>query len=165
MAKNRGHKGRVGNSKYSAMLKEQQPLCKSQIYNELYDKLKREGRLQRFIATIQYCSSNGKTIDETIKFILNKFTGYINEKDLSIDCFADMVKNYADIAEAWGYGEDGDIITDILVKNKAIDIVKSTSEMSDIKMFNDIYGSSIVNRESNIENDDSKTIINFNLSK
>lgn len=163
----RGEKGyknpnvELRKQKHKEMLMEAPALCKSQVYNALYDKLRRDKRLDRFIAIVQYCSMSGLNIEESVKVICKSFPGYINEKDMTIACFEDMIKNYHDISVAWGYGDLGDEISQIIVKNKALKIVEKTESMADIAMYNALYGK----KKEEVSSDDKKTTVNFNLFK
>lgn len=134
-------------------------LCKSQVYNEIYDKLHRDCRLSRFVAVVQYCSMSGLDIKDSVDTIIKSFPSYIDEKEFTVDCFRDMISNYSDIAVAWGYGELGDEISQIIVKNKALQLVERTDKMEDIEIYNTLYG------KSDTSVADSKTVINFNLNK
>ena len=145
---------------YKQMLANTGTLCKSQVYNTLYVKLKNEGRLNRFICTIQYCSQAGKTIEETVKIVCNSFPGYIDTGDFTVDCFKDMLKNYGDIASAWGYGPIGDEISNIMIKNKALSLIEKTESMADIQIYKEIF-----DKIENIDNGSTGTVINFNLHK
>jgi hypothetical protein len=157
----RGAKGTRGNAdKYKKMLDNTPQLCKSQVYNALYDKLRKDARLDRFIAVVQYCSMSGLDIEDTVETLVKAFPSYISEKDLTVECFKDMIKNYHDISVAWGYGSLGDIISDIIVKNKALKIVENTTNMDDIVKYNEIYG-----KKEDMSSEDKKTTVNFNLFK
>jgi hypothetical protein len=59
---------------------------------------------------------------------------------------------------AWGYGNIGDEISQLIVKNKALRIIEDTDKMEDIKIYMELFGS---NRE--VEKND--TVINFVMSK
>lgn len=142
------------------MLDNAETLCKSQVYNELYDRLRKDLRLDRFIAIVQYCSINGLDIKDTIDTICKSFPSYIDKKDLTESCFRDMISNYHDIAVAWGYGKLGDEISNIIVRNKALKIVETTDSMEDIQIYNSLYGS-----KEEINSEDNKTTVNFNLFK
>lgn len=144
------------------MLDNNNTLCKSQVYNELYDKIRRDGRLNRFIAVIQYCSQSGLSIEDSVAKIADSFPSYIKADDFTVDCFKDMISNYSDISLAWGYGPLGDEISNIMVRNKALEIIGKTDNMADIEIYNKLYG----NRDTvNTNNEDSKTIFNFSLTK
>lgn len=136
-------------------------LCKSQIFNEVYNKLKTERRLDRFIAVVQYCSMSGINIDETVEVLLKAFPGYLSPDKLTVSCLNDMITNYSDISIAWGYGSLGDEISQIIVKNKALKIVEKSDNMDDIAAYQSLFGKKI--EESN--NVDNKTTVNFNLFK
>lgn len=157
MAGNRSKK----TEKYRQMLNNTATLCKSQVYNEIYSKLKRDNRLNRFIAVVQYCSIKGYDIEDSVKFISRAFPGYIDEKLFTAECFEDMIKSYGDISMAWGYGPLGDEITDIAIKNKAVSLIEKTNSIADIETYNNIYHS--VDKVSVEEN--KGTTFNFNLSK
>ena len=145
---------------YRKMYENTPQLCKSQVYNALYDKLKRDKRLDRFIAVVQHCSMSGVDIKGARDVLVKAFPGYITDKDLTVDCLEDMIKNYPDISVAWGYGSLGDDIAQIIVKNKALQLVEKTDSMQDIAMYQEMFGN-----KNNISSDDNKTTVNFNLFK
>ena len=145
---------------YRKMYENTPQLCKSQVYNALYDKLKRDGRLDRFIAVVQHCSMSGVDIKGARDVLVKAFPGYIDNKDLTIECLEDMIKNYPDISVAWGYGSLGDEIAQIIVKNKALQLVEKTDSMQDIAMYQEMFG-----RQNDISSTDNKTTVNFNLFK
>ena len=145
---------------YRKMYENTPQLCKSQVYNALYDKLKKDGRLDRFIAVVQYCSMSGLDIKDSVQVLVKSFPSYINEKDLTVDCLKDMIKNYSDISIAWGYGSLGDEISQIIVKNKALRLVEKTDNMQDIVMYQEMFGN-----KNDISSTDNKTTVNFNLFK
>lgn len=161
-------KGSKGNrskktAAYRQMLDNTETLCKSQVFNELYEKLKSEGRLSRFIATVQYCSMSGLNINDAVDVIIKAFPGYISEKEFTVDCFNDMLQNYSDIAVAWGYGTLGDEISNIIIKNKALRLIEKTDKMEDIEIYSRVFNS-MSNTEKG-ESSSNGTVINFNLKK
>lgn len=158
----RGQKGTPSKQTlaYKNMVIETPPLCKSMVYNQLYNKLKNENRLDRFIAVVQYCSMSGLDIETTVKTICEAFPSYISSNELDVKCFEDMIKNYSDVAVAWGYGSLGDDISMIIVKNKALQLVQRTENMQDIVMYNEVFG-----KKPELNTEDKKTTVNFNLFK
>lgn len=147
---------------YRQMLDKTETLCKSQVFNELYKKLKDEGRLSRFLATVQYCSMSGLSINDVVDTIIRAFPGYINEKEFTVDCFNDMLRNYSDVACAWGYGPIGDEISNIVIKNKALSLIEKTDRMEDIEIYNSIFNGTST---SEGESDNKGTVVNFYLKK
>lgn len=158
----RGQRGQQAKQteQYRKMYANTTQLCKSQVYNALYDKLKKDGRLDRFIAVVQYCSMSGLDIKDSVQVLVKSFPSYIDEKDLTVDCLTDMIKNYSDISIAWGYGSLGDEISQIIVKNKALKIVENTDSMEDIRAYQEMFG-----KKNEISSTDNKTTVNFNLFK
>lgn len=158
----RGQRGQQAKQteQYRKMYANTPQLCKSQVYNALYNKLKKDGRLDRFIAVVQYCSMSGLDIKDSVQVLVKSFPSYINEKDLTVDCLKDMIKNYNDISVAWGYGSLGDEISQIIVKNKALRIVEKTDNMEDIRAYQELFGN-----KNEINSTDNKTTVNFNLFK
>lgn len=145
--------------KYKQMLQSQPDLCKSQVYNEVYNKLIKDKRIDRFVALVQYCSTCGYDMKKTVEFISSSLPYYIDKKQFDVKCFEDMIKNHSEIAIAWGYGTMGDEISNIIVKNKALQLVKKTDKMEDIQIYNSMYG----NNDNNVQ--DNSTVINFNIKK
>lgn len=148
---------------YRQMLDNTETLCKSQVFNELYRKLRDEGRLSRFIATVQYCSMSGLSINDAVDVIIKAFPGYISKKEFTVACFNDMLQNYSDVAVAWGYGPIGDEISNIIIKNKALSLIEKTEKMEDIQIYNSIFNS--VGTSEKEGNSSKETVINFNLKK
>jgi hypothetical protein len=146
--------------KYRQMYANAPNLCKSQVYNALYTKLKNDGRLDRFIAVVQHCSMLGVDLAGACDVLCKAFPGYIDSKDLTVACFEDMIKNYHDISVAWGFGSLGDEISSIIVKNKALRLVEKTDSMQDILMYQQMFGQ---NSTASIE--EKATTVNFNLFK
>ena len=158
----RGQRGQRAKQteQYRKMYENTPQLCKSQVYNALYDRLNRDGRLDRFIAVVQYCSMSGLDINDSIEVICKSFPSYISEKDLTVEVFRDMITSYHNIAVAWGYGTLGDEISQIIVKNKALQLVEKTDNMDDIVKYQSVFGKK---EESAVE--DNKTTVQFNLFK
>lgn len=145
---------------YRQMLESTPQLCKSMVYNELYSKLQKDRRLDRFIAIVQHCSVCGYDISKTVETLCKSFPYYIDEKDLTVECFEEMLKSYNDISVAWGYGVLGDEISMIQVKNKALKIIEKTDSMEDIQIYQSLFGKNEVS-----SSEDKKTTVNFNLFK
>lgn len=122
---------------------ENSTLCPSQQYSELYTKLKTERQLDRFIAILQFCSSTGKTLDDTLEYIIDKFGGFLNKKTFNISALCGLINTYGEIGKAWGFGSDGDVINDIMIKNKAVDMIMRSTDMSDIEIYSKIYNNKI----------------------
>ena len=158
----RGQRGQQAKQteQYRIMYENTPQLCKSQVYNALYDKLKRDKRLDRFIAVVQHCSMSGVDIKGARDVLVKAFPGYIDDKDLTVECLEDMIKNYSDISVAWGYGSLGDEISQIIIKNRALKIAESTNDMNDIVMYQEMFGN-----KNEISSDNNKTTVNFNLFK
>ena len=117
-------------------------------------------RLDRFIAVVQHCSMSSVDIKGARDVLVKAFPGYIDNKDLTIECLEDMIKNYSDISIAWGYGSLGDQIAQIIVKNKALQLVEKTDSMQDIQMYQEMFGN-----KNEVSSNDNKTTVNFNLFK
>jgi hypothetical protein len=159
----RGEKGQQSKQteQYRKMYKNAPQLCKSQVYNALYDKLKRDGRLDRFIAVVQYCSIHGYNKEQTVKKLVSSFPGYITDKELTVKCFDEMLKAYNDISVAWGWGDLGDDITQVQLKNKALSLIENNGTLEDIKMYNEIF----VKTDEASGNENNGTVFNFNMTK
>lgn len=136
-------------------------LCSSQTNNSIYMKLRAEGRLSRFIASVQFCSKAGLDIDATVDKLLSLFPCYLDPNVFTVDAFKDMLNSHSDVAIAWGFGPDGDAITDILIKNKAVSLIERTNSIEDIKIYNDMFR--VVEPRASEER--SGTVVNFNISK
>lgn len=135
-------------------------LCPEQVSSVIYDKLRREGQLSRLIATLKYCSTNGYDLENTYKSICAGFPYYF-DKEFTQEVLVDMIKERVDLSVAWGFGEDGDKIGDIILKDKAFDLAMKTKSLEDIRLYREMY-----NPESLPENAEKQgTVVNFNISK
>lgn len=142
-------------SKYKELLKNNDTIAKSSLYSEVYDKLLKEGRLKRFIATVQYCSIKNYDLDSTVELLKKSFPNFINEFDK--ETFLAMMNYHSDIAVAWGYGVLGDEISNIVIKNKALEIIEKTNNMEDIELYMNLF--------NKVDSVDTKTVVNFNLNR
>jgi len=113
--------------------------CKSVVVSELYTKLQTDNRLDRFLALIQYCSSEGKTVDQLIEFLFKTLPGYLNSRDFNATIFKAMCKNHSDVSAAWGFGCLGDAINMTMIKNRAVQIAMETKDIGQIKTFKEMY--------------------------
>lgn len=147
-------------AKYRAMYDKTPQLCKSQVYSELYERMRRDGRLARFIAVIQYCSIKGFDMDDTVEIVCSSFPSYIDKVDFTVNTFKDMLSTYNDIAVAWGYGNIGDEISNIIVRNKALRLVEKTENIEDVIRYQEVFGS-----KSDEVTKDNNTTVNFILNK
>ena len=145
---------------YRQMYENTPNLCKSQTYNELYNKLDKDGRLGRFIAVVQHCSISGLSIEDSVPIICKAFPSYIDERDLTVECFEDMIKNYSNISVAWGYGSLGDEISALMIKNKAHKLALKTESMTEIALYQEVFG-----KKEEVNTESKGTTVNFNLFK
>lgn len=146
---------------YRDMLENTNVLCTSMVYNELYDKLRKDKRLDRFIAVVQYCSIQGYNKKQTVEKLVSSFPGYITDKELTVKCFEEMLKVHNDISVAWGWGDLGDDITQVQLKNKALSLIENNGTLEDIKMYNEIF----VKTDGAASATDGGTVFNFNMTK
>lgn len=162
MAKNPGIGKNDRRSKFNRTdtrkMLEGQNLCKSQTNSEIYERLKNDGQLKRFVACIQYCSSKGMNIDSALQFILQHFGGFLNKKEFTRECFVKLLNTYGIFGSAWGMGIDGDEINRTMLKNRAFELALKGS-MEDIKTYNELYDAVTKSVE------DSKPVFNFNINK
>ena len=86
---------------------------------------------------------------------------YLDPNVFTLCAFKDMLNSHSDVAIAWGFGPDGDAITDILIKNKAVSLIEKTNNIEDIKIYNDMFH--VVEQKPTEEK--SGTVVNFNLSR
>ena len=159
----RGQRGQQAKQteQYRKMYANTPQLCKSQVYNELYDKLRKDKRLDRFIAVVQYCSMQGYNKEQTVDKLVSSFPGYITDKELTVKCFEEMLKVHNDISAAWGWGDIGDDITQVQLKNKALSLIENNGTLEDIKMYNEIF----VKTDEISGNENNGTVFNFNMTK
>lgn len=115
-------------------------LVPSQSGADFYDKLSKDGRWDRFVAVVQSCSMRGLTVEEAVNAIIKFFPGYIKKRSFDVDTFKNLVNDFPELSQAWGYGTLGDDVSDIQVKNHALKLVMRSSNINDVKTFTDIYG-------------------------
>lgn len=135
--------------------------------NDLYNKLMIEKRLDRFKALVKVCSSKGINIYETVEALKCSLPGYINNKNLTIEVFVDMIRKHSDIADCWGYGVYGDEINKQMVKDAAFELAIKADRMEEIKQYNEMYdkensGNDKEDNESNNSNDGITQVNIFN---
>ena len=72
-----------------------------------------------------------------------------------------MLKVHHDISVAWGWGDLGDDITQVQLKNKALSLIESNGTLEDIKMYNEIF----VKTDEVSGATAGGTVFNFNMHK
>lgn len=128
---------------FRRLAKQSPPVCTSQVFNPLYCKLSDDNRLRRFLAAIKRCSSQNITIEAMCKEIYKLFPQYITKKDFNPRIFLDMCKHHPDVSEAWGYGQAGDELAKIMIKDRALELAIKSDNMQDIEIYNKIYGDGV----------------------
>lgn len=141
----------------------------SQNVDELYIKLRNEGRLGRFIATVKLCSSKGYSLKETVDILKNTFRGYIENKEFNINTFIKMCQWHSDVAEAWGYGVYGDEVSNIMVKDRALELALNADDIEVIERYNGMYNRDVAPIKDEVDtgighNSTGQTEIRFNIS-
>lgn len=149
---------------YRRLAKQTPPICTSQVFNPLYAKLTDDNRLRRFLAAIKKCSSENMTIESMCKEIYSLFPQYITKKDFNRQVFLDMCQHHPDVSEAWGYGQKGDELSKIMIKDRALELAIKSDNMQDLEIYNKIYGDGGVKTEKEKEAmGQTPSTFNFNL--
>lgn len=140
--------------------------CTNAVGNNVYLKLRTEGRLQRFVAVIKVCSTRGNNIKETVDELLRSFPGYIDSKELNEDVFKDMLRNHYEISEAWGFGVMGDEVNKQIIADVALDIALKSNDITVIKEYNSMYNkeNSGIVEEDITDNKNDGIKVNFNVT-
>lgn len=73
----------------------------SQYNSTYYDKLKKEGRLYRFLEIVASCSLRGLTKSSTVDELNKAFYDYFEAGGLTVNTFNKMLARYPDIANAY----------------------------------------------------------------
>jgi hypothetical protein len=136
-------------------------VCKSLVKYEILEQLRDNHRYERFLAVIQYCSSRNMTMEQTVNFVRDKFGAYISTADFNVKLFKKMITEEIDIAEAWGQGEDGDDIANVMIKNKAIQLALNADDISVIETYNKIYN----NSENTTSGGSNNTVVRLNVTR
>ena len=155
MAQNRQAKNKKTYD-YREMLNKKN-LVSSQTNGDIIDKLKLNSQYNRFLATLQYCSTQGYDLENTLEYLYKAFPYFLNKKEFTCETLKNMIKNYPQISTAWGYGNIGDDVSSIMIKNKALELVMKSSSIEDIKVYKEIYD------KAEQVTPDNRTIFNFNL--
>lgn len=155
MAQNRQAKSKKTYD-YREMLNKKN-LVSSQTNGDIIDKLKSNSLYNRFLATLQYCSTKGFDFEKTLEYLCEAFPYFIDKKRFTCETLKNMIRDYPQISAAWGYGNIGDDVSSIMIKNKALELVMKSSSIEDIKVYKEIY--------DKVEQvtPDNRTIFNFNL--
>lgn len=111
---------------------------KSQYSSVLYEQLKKDKRLDRFIAALQACGVRNLSLNDTCKYLTKLFPSYCRGKGLNPKTLATMISFYPDLEEAFGFSAD---IGAMMVYNRAKALAETTEDMGDIKLFNEMYDS------------------------
>lgn len=138
-------------------------VCKSLVKNEIIEKLRDSHRYERFLAIVQLCSEKNMSLENTVSTIKSAFGGYINENELTVKIFKNIIETELDVAEAWGYGTNGSEISNLMIKKKAVQLALAADDISVIKTYNEIYGQDGI--ASGHSSNGGGTIVRLNISK
>ncbi len=131
-------------------------LIDNQYKSKVYEKLKKEGRLNRFIRAIQFCAFKNMSIKATCKYLSKTFPSYFRGEGLSPETFAKMIDRYKDIREAWGYNREDQLFMVFMHTQKlALETEKVSDGIDFIKAF-DTEGDFIA--VADIEGDTDNTV-------
>ena len=108
----------------------------SQYSSTLYEQLKRDKKLERFICALQVCGSRNYSLRKTCEYITKLFPSYCRGKGLHPRTLADMISFYPELEEAYGFSKD---IGAMAAYNRAKAIAETTDDINDIKLFNEMY--------------------------
>lgn len=119
---------------------------KSQYSSTLYNQLKRDKRLDRFIAALEVCGLRGYSLKQTCEYISKLFPGYVRGRGLLPKTLADMIAFYPDLNDAYGFSMG---VNEMLVHKRALALAEVTDDIDVIKKYNEMYsqGDSIYVRE------------------
>lgn len=105
---------------------------RSQYNSVMYNQLKKDRQLPRFLNSLRVCSKMGFTLKETCDYITRVFPSYCRGKGLNPKTLADIISFYPDVEAAWGFCKE-EVLMSAFVK--AADLVQMTEDMGDIKTF------------------------------
>lgn len=151
------------------MLNNSHTLCKSNVADSFYSRLKVDKRLDRFIAVLEVCSIQNMTVDETCEMVYKTFPSYIKEGDFDGKVLNLLSERYSDISIALGYGPIGDDISNRMILKRARDISmgEASGNMRDIKDYISVYKeiSSLDKENSDESSSSSKQTVTFTINK
>lgn len=165
----RGEKKSKALQKNAEALKGIPIVCESQVYDKVYYSLEKEGKLSRVAALLQNSSSKGLTLEQTFNIFKQVFSGYYNS-EYNIKMFGDTIEKHQNLKDAWQYGTFGDIITNQLIKNKAISLLDGLADdnakdisyaMGAIEKYNKLYNDEYIDK---MNGSDGSKGINVNIN-
>lgn len=131
------------------------------VYMELYEKLKRDGKLPKFRAMLTIYSEDNIPLNEVTANFKQMYGKYLTDEWCE-QVLRDMIDFYPDLSESWFIGgnmDSNDRVVRRMVKDRADTIATTTSKMKDIEIWENLYGDKkTINGEV-----DKRTIVNFNL--
>lgn len=136
----------------------------SQYSSTLYKQLKKDKRLDRFIAALQTCALRGMSLSAACKYLTLLFPSYVRGKGLNPKTLADMIAFYPELDDAWGFSTD---VVQMSTYNRARALAETAEDIEVIEKFNDMYDNGTMlyirkNKEKNSE-DSTNAITQVNL--
>lgn len=123
----------------------------SQYSSTLYNQLKKDRRLDRFIEVLSVCGARNMSLTETCKVLTRHFPSYVRGKGLLPKTLAGMIEFYPDLEEAWSFNKE---LYELRAFKNASIIIDVTDSIDDIKKFHEMYsdGDFLYNKGGTEEN-------------
>lgn len=108
----------------------------SQYTSEIYESLKKDKRLDRFLQALSICALKNMKLRQACEYLSRLFPGYVRGKGLNPATLSKMILRYKDVADAWGFTTD----TALLVAfNRASKLSEASEKIDEIILFHKTY--------------------------
>lgn len=122
----------------------------SQYSSTLYNQLKKDKRLNKFIAALEVCGLRGMSLRQSCEYLSKLFPGYVRGKGLLPKTLAEMIAFYPDLNEAFGFSMD---VNEMLVHKRAMTLAETTDDIDIIEKYHKMYsdGNCLYRKEEKVE--------------
>lgn len=111
----------------------------SQYKSDLYERLKKEGRLDRFIDVLSLCGQRNMNLSETCRVLTKYFPSYCKQgktKGLNPKTLSTLIKFYPDIEEAWTFNKELSMMSSFINASR---IAGTTNDMDVVLKFHEAF--------------------------
>lgn len=134
----------------------------SQYQSALYNKLKKDKRLDDFLRVLRACALSGKTLKETCEVISKLFRSYVRNIGISPELLNKMRNRYKDIEQAMGFDNDYNLLS--AYENAAL-LAAKTESITEAISFIDRFGKgSIYDNMKAEEKEEAKPGVSVNIN-
>jgi hypothetical protein len=131
----------------------------SQYQSVLYERLKKDKRLDDFIKVIKRCSLAGKTLKETCIILSQLFRGYVRDIGITPDMLNKMRNRYRDIDAAVSFSNDNNILA---AYERAAKLAAKTEDMEEAIRFIDRFDNEGMFTGATVDNNKADVTVQVN---